>query len=299
MTMLQLAGPPAATAFRLIKLRDRAARAGPAITDVAVSLRAFRSRRAAARGRHNERVLEALLDYGDGAVISPRTPARDAPLRGAAARHDLAVGVESHRHRAALLAAGAPRRARSVVRAHASSAALTPARADASRAAAARPHDRDAARRTRRAKREALFADHEPRPDRVRSTCWAAAAGLSSARTASSGSRSRPDEIEYLAAQFAALARNPTDVELMMFAQANSEHCRHKIFNADWLDRRQARAEEPVRDDPQHVCARAGRCAVGVQGQRGRRRRRRAEPLVLAGSRDRRLRLRTTSPCIS
>ncbi len=33
---------------------------------------------------------------------------------------------------------------------------------------------------------------------------------------------------------FIALERNPRDVELMMFAQANSEHCRHKIFNADW-----------------------------------------------------------------
>lgn len=43
------------------------------------------------------------------------------------------------------------------------------------------------------------------------------------------------DEIEYLLESFAALDRNPTDVELMMFAQANSEHCRHKIFNADWL----------------------------------------------------------------
>ena len=42
------------------------------------------------------------------------------------------------------------------------------------------------------------------------------------------------DEIEYLADAFAALARDPTDVELMMFAQANSEHCRHKIFNANW-----------------------------------------------------------------
>jgi phosphoribosylformylglycinamidine synthase len=40
------------------------------------------------------------------------------------------------------------------------------------------------------------------------------------------------DEIDYLAQAFRALARNPTDVELMMFAQANSEHCRHKIFNA-------------------------------------------------------------------
>ncbi len=42
------------------------------------------------------------------------------------------------------------------------------------------------------------------------------------------------DEIDYLAANFGAAGRNPTDVELMMFAQANSEHCRHKIFNADW-----------------------------------------------------------------
>jgi len=43
------------------------------------------------------------------------------------------------------------------------------------------------------------------------------------------------DEIDYLVENFTALNRNPTDVELMMFAQANSEHCRHKIFNADWI----------------------------------------------------------------
>ena len=42
------------------------------------------------------------------------------------------------------------------------------------------------------------------------------------------------DEIDYLVESFTALGRNPTDVELMMFAQANSEHCRHKIFNATW-----------------------------------------------------------------
>ncbi|MDQ2963012.1 MAG: phosphoribosylformylglycinamidine synthase [Pseudomonadota bacterium] len=44
-----------------------------------------------------------------------------------------------------------------------------------------------------------------------------------------------PDEIDYLADHFSREGRNPTDVELMMFAQANSEHCRHKIFNADWI----------------------------------------------------------------
>ncbi len=43
------------------------------------------------------------------------------------------------------------------------------------------------------------------------------------------------DEIDYLYDSFNELKRNPTDVELMMFAQANSEHCRHKIFNASWF----------------------------------------------------------------
>ena len=42
------------------------------------------------------------------------------------------------------------------------------------------------------------------------------------------------DEIDYLTDAFTKIGRNPTDVELMMFAQANSEHCRHKIFNARW-----------------------------------------------------------------
>ena len=44
-----------------------------------------------------------------------------------------------------------------------------------------------------------------------------------------------PDEIDYLLAYFEGHGRNPTDVELTMFAQANSEHCRHKIFNASWV----------------------------------------------------------------
>ena len=43
------------------------------------------------------------------------------------------------------------------------------------------------------------------------------------------------EEIDYLAASFSALRRDPTDVELMMFAQANSEHCRHKIFKAEFV----------------------------------------------------------------
>jgi phosphoribosylformylglycinamidine synthase len=43
------------------------------------------------------------------------------------------------------------------------------------------------------------------------------------------------DEVDYLFENFTGIGRNPTDVELVMFAQANSEHCRHKIFNAEWI----------------------------------------------------------------
>lgn len=51
------------------------------------------------------------------------------------------------------------------------------------------------------------------------------------------------DEIDYLLAAFTRAKRNPTDVELMMFAQANSEHCRHKIFNASWTIDGEAKEE--------------------------------------------------------
>ncbi|MEO1248024.1 MAG: phosphoribosylformylglycinamidine synthase [Pseudomonadota bacterium] len=51
------------------------------------------------------------------------------------------------------------------------------------------------------------------------------------------------DEIEYLLKWYAELGRDPSDAELMMFAQANSEHCRHKIFNAEWRIDGQPQAE--------------------------------------------------------
>ena len=65
-------------------------------------------------------------------------------------------------------------------------------------------------------------------------TCWAAAARRWRRPTREFGLALADDEIDYLVDAFRGLGRNPTDVELMMFAQANSEHCRHKIFNADF-----------------------------------------------------------------
>jgi phosphoribosylformylglycinamidine synthase len=79
-----------------------------------------------------------------------------------------------------------------------------------------------------------LFAAHEPRPMTTVDVLGQGAAALARANQAL-GLALSDDEITYLAEQFLALDRNPSDMELMMFAQANSEHCRHKVFNADWI----------------------------------------------------------------
>ncbi|MEO8020006.1 MAG: phosphoribosylformylglycinamidine synthase [Pseudomonadota bacterium] len=78
-----------------------------------------------------------------------------------------------------------------------------------------------------------LFAKEVPRPLRTVSLASGRAALV--AANSALGLALSDDEIDYLVTNFAALGRDPTDVELMMFAQANSEHCRHKIFNADWI----------------------------------------------------------------
>ncbi len=78
-----------------------------------------------------------------------------------------------------------------------------------------------------------LFEHFEPQPLATVDLMRRGRAALEEAN-ASMGLALAPDEIDYLVENFAKLGRNPTDVELMMFAQANSEHCRHKIFNASW-----------------------------------------------------------------
>ncbi|MYM39597.1 phosphoribosylformylglycinamidine synthase [Duganella qianjiadongensis] len=78
-----------------------------------------------------------------------------------------------------------------------------------------------------------LFRTLEARPLETVDVIGAGKAALEKANT-DLGLAMSDDEIDYLDAAFSKAGRNPTDVELMMFAQANSEHCRHKIFNADW-----------------------------------------------------------------
>ncbi|HMK87937.1 MAG TPA: phosphoribosylformylglycinamidine synthase, partial [Steroidobacteraceae bacterium] len=81
---------------------------------------------------------------------------------------------------------------------------------------------------------EGLFHAGEPRPLKVVPLGRDGRAALARANEAW-GLALSDDEIDYLVSSFARLGRDPTDVELMMFAQANSEHCRHKIFNAEFV----------------------------------------------------------------
>ncbi|MET1079887.1 MAG: phosphoribosylformylglycinamidine synthase [Pseudomonas sp.] len=79
----------------------------------------------------------------------------------------------------------------------------------------------------------ALFSHAEPKPLSVIDVLGGGRAALERANL-ELGLALAEDEIDYLVKSFGDLGRNPHDIELMMFAQANSEHCRHKIFNASW-----------------------------------------------------------------
>ena len=91
------------------------------------------------------------------------------------------------------------------------------------------------------AQAESLFAHAKPQP--LRRVSLAEGRGALDRANTELGLALSADEIDYLVANYRRLGRDPTDVELMMFAQANSEHCRHKIFNADWVIDGKARDE--------------------------------------------------------
>ncbi|WP_438283032.1 phosphoribosylformylglycinamidine synthase [Pseudomonas alabamensis] len=78
-----------------------------------------------------------------------------------------------------------------------------------------------------------LFSHAQPRPMTSVDILGGGRAALAQANV-DLGLALAEDEIDYLVQAFQGLERNPNDIELMMFAQANSEHCRHKIFNASW-----------------------------------------------------------------
>jgi len=86
------------------------------------------------------------------------------------------------------------------------------------------------------------------------------------------------DEIEYLAERYAELGRDPTDAELFMFAQANSEHCRHKVFNASWTVDGEAQdktlfgmIKHTHQQSPAHTLSAYSDNAAVIEGSEGKR----------------------------
>jgi len=229
MPVLQLQGPPALSSFRQEKLLVKLRQIAPDISGVSARFMHF-VELSDELDATRLGVLTALLNYGprmpeawvDGAVITvvPRvgtispwsSKATDiAKICGLANVQRVERGVEYH---------------------VASSASLS---ADVISAISKILHDRmTEVAFTGAGDVTQLFAHHTPAklariPLKAEGRTALAEANITLGLALSA------DEIDYLVERYNATGRDPTDAELMMFAQANSEHCRHKIFNAEWV----------------------------------------------------------------
>jgi phosphoribosylformylglycinamidine synthase len=239
--LLILPGAPALSGFRIEKLLARIAAIEPAVTGLVSHFVHFASL-TRPLGDDELRILQRLLTYGPRAeaaqrddhgraaerlLVVPRagtvspwsSKATDiAQVCGLGAVERIERGIEYR------IAAGQPLGPERLSR-------LAPALLDRMTEMALL----DAAEAGR------LFAHAAPRPSR-RIALTGGRAALEEANSAM-GLALSADEIDYLLASFRQIGRDPTDAELMMFAQANSEHCRHKIFNARWVIDGRARQE--------------------------------------------------------
>jgi phosphoribosylformylglycinamidine synthase len=230
MRLLVLPGTPALSGFRIEKLLARIAAVEPAVTGLAPRFVHFA---ALARPLNDDeqRILQQLLTYGprtaagipagegerllvvprEGTISPWSSKATDiAHVCGLSAVERIERGIE---YRIASRRPLGPERL----------SQIAPALLDRMTEMALL----DAAEAGR------LFGHSAPRPA-TRVALAGGRAALEEANRAM-GLALSADEIDYLLASFRQLGRDPTDAELMMFAQANSEHCRHKIFNASWI----------------------------------------------------------------
>ena len=225
--MLKIPGTPALSDFRVNKLLAQLQAVEPAITAVAAQFIHF----ADVDGDLNESqaaVLGQLLAYGSGQaataqgseslLVVPRS-GTISPWSSKATEIAQRCGLSTVR-----------RIERGIEYALTADAPLTP---EVKTRLSALLHDRMTQSVLQAGAEPDLFAQHSPQPLLRIQLIEQGRAALVKAN-AQLGMALSDDEIDYLAAGFQNLGRNPTDVELMMFAQANSEHCRHKIFNADW-----------------------------------------------------------------
>src|SRR2546423_1823360 len=224
--ILKLRGSRAVSAFRLDKLNSRLATIQPPVRAVAAEHWHFVEAERALTARETE-VLERLLRYGEPAPAGEGRVFLSAPRLGTSSRW-ASKGAELARR----CGLEAVRRVE---------------RGTAWFFSGARPPDSESHRilefiHDRMTETvlgsldgaDALFRHFDPRALAVVNVMARGRAALEEANAAL-GLALAPDEIDYLLAHYRKLGRDPTDVELTMFAQANSEHCRHKIFNASWI----------------------------------------------------------------
>ncbi|MDY0005875.1 MAG: phosphoribosylformylglycinamidine synthase [Spongiibacteraceae bacterium] len=229
--MLILPGSPALSAFRIQKLYDRLSAELPGLRTIGSRYLHF-AELSAPLSAAQQAVLEQLLDYGprmdpDPAsspasgqllLVIPR-PGTISPWSSKATdiAHNAGLDQVLRLERGIAYYLDAP--------------ALSAAQREA---AAAALHDRMVEAVIDRVEDAAqLFRHEQPAPLSTVDVLGRGRPALDQANR-ELGLALADDEIDYLVDSFEALGRNPTDVELMMFAQANSEHCRHKIFNASW-----------------------------------------------------------------
>jgi phosphoribosylformylglycinamidine synthase len=224
--ILVLAGPPALSRFRLAKTRARLRQHAPALDDCYAEFVHFVNL-SGPLAPAERTLLDALLHYG---------PRRDLPSRAGELFCTVApragtISPWSSKATDILRSCGLShvQRVERGVRWFLSG----PVPTGLHTALAAELHDRMTQRVVNGAETPPLFIAAEPAPH---ATIAVLTGGHGALRAADSrlGLALSPDEVDYLVAAYRELGRDPTDVELMMFAQANSEHCRHKIFNARW-----------------------------------------------------------------
>ena len=228
--MLVLPGPPALSSFRIAKLLERVQTLEPAVQALGARFMHFADLAAPLSGSE-QAVLGQLLTYGPSLPAAPEDAGASrvlivpragtiSPWSSKATDIAQVCGLRHVRRLERGIEYGV-RAARPLSRA--ALAVLAPALFDRMTEMALW-EAADAAR---------LFEQTRPQPLAMVSLAGGRAALIEADRRL--GLALSADEMDYLLESFARLQRDPTDVELMMFAQANSEHCRHKIFNARWI----------------------------------------------------------------
>ncbi|SEK80535.1 phosphoribosylformylglycinamidine synthase [Atopomonas hussainii] len=224
--MLILRGAPALSAFRRDKLLAQLQADVPAVTGVYAEFMHF-AELSAALSSDEQAVLDRLLKYGPSVAAEQGTGTLLLVVPRFGTISPWSSKASDIAHNCGLS---------KIQRIERGVAYYVAGELDdtARKQVAAKLHDRMTQRVLTDAEQAAgLFSHAEPAPLKSVDVLGGGQAALANANV-ELGLALADDEIDYLVKSFTDLGRNPNDIELMMFAQANSEHCRHKIFNASW-----------------------------------------------------------------